>query len=198
MQIFVEYCNLQTFKSSPISGIPTKQQYKTTYSALINSDEDFTLDSNLMMMDSTQYVADGVGVAAGVRFKNPVFVPLSFGNDVFDEFNSPASFVFLAYDNPDCFNISYSTLKGFLQGNNNELLKNLALNHCVIEGQFKSRADYFIGSKFSYQIIGYDSVNFALLDYSIDLKNGTYDPILYSSEFIDSTGKTVASKTIIS
>lgn len=198
MQIFVEYCNLQTFKTSPISGIPTKQQYKTTYSALINSDEDFTLDSNLIMMDSTQYVADGVGVAAGVRFKNPVFVPLSFGNDVFDEFNSPASFVFLAYDNPDCFNISYSTLKGFLQGNNNELLKNLALNHCVIEGQFKSRADYFIGSKFSYQIIGYDSVNFALLDYSIDLKNGTYDPILYSSEFIDSTGKTVASKTIIS
>jgi len=88
MQIFVEYCNLQTFKTSPISGIPTKQQYKTTYSALINSDEDFTLDSNLMMMDSTQYVADGVGVAAGVRFKNPVFVPLSFGNDVFEEFNS--------------------------------------------------------------------------------------------------------------
>jgi len=198
MQIFVEYCNLQTFKSSPISGIPTKQQYKTYYSSILNSDEDFTLDSNLLMMDSTQYVPDGTGASAGLRLKNPMFVPLSFGNDIFDEFYQPAAFTQLAYDNPDCFNISYSNLKSFLQNANNDLLKNLALNHCVIEGQFKSVADYFIGSKFSYQIIGYDSVNFAMLDYSIDLKNGTYDPILYSSKFIDSTGKTVASKTIIS
>lgn len=198
MQIFVEYCNLQTFKGSPISGLPTKQDYKTSYNSLLYSDENFTLDSGLMMMDSTQYVPDGIGVQDGIRLKNPMFVSLSFGNDVFDEFNSPASFLFLAYDNPDCFNISYATLKGFLQNANEELLKNLGLNHCVIEGQFKSKADYFIGSKFSYQIIGYDSVNFAMLDYSIDLKNGTYDPILYSSEFMDSTGKVVASKTLIS
>jgi hypothetical protein len=197
-ELYVEYCNLQAFKGSTASGLPTLQLYKTKYSDLINSDESLTLTSNIFIQDAQRYVPTGLLSPTDVKSKNPMFVASCYGNHIFDKYNYPASNISLSYANPNCINISYTSLQTKLKNISLPFLKNIGLNNVTIEGTFKSDASYFIGSKFSYQIIGYDSVNFSLLDYSIDFKNGTYNALLYSSEFTDSTGKTVVNQTVIS
>jgi hypothetical protein len=79
-----------------------------------------------------------------------------------------------------------------------QLLDNICVTNATIEGTYKSTGNYYIGSKFSYQIIGYDSINFSLLDYTIDLKNATYNALIYSSNFSDGVGITTTTQTIIS
>jgi hypothetical protein len=198
MQLFVECCNLQTFKGSTLSGIPSSQKFISKFDGLINSDESVELKSNVFLMDATKYIPTSSPTAGNVLNKNPIFVPMCYGNNIYDAYNSPAAGISLSYSNPTCISISYTTLKNKLKSITSSVLNNIGLNNVTIEGTFKSDASWFIGSKFSYQIIGYDSINFALLDYTIDFKNGTYNALLYSSEFTDATGKTVVTQTVIS
>jgi hypothetical protein len=197
-ELYVEYCNLQAFKGSTVSGLPTSQLYKVKYSDLINSDESSELKSNIFIQDAQKYVPTGLLAATEVKAKNPIFVASCYGNHIFDKYNYPASGISLSYANPSCINVSYSSLQTKLKDITTLFLKNIGLSNVTIEGTYKSDAVYFIGNKFSYQITGYNSVNFSMLDYSIDLKNATYNALLYSSKFIDSTGKTVVNQTVIS
>lgn len=197
-QLFVEYCNLQTFKGSIITGLPTSQKFITKFDGFVNSDDSFTLESNIFISEAQKYVPPALFTLGDAKAKNPMYVAGSYGNNIFDAYNNPASGIDLSYQNIGCKDISYTSLKTELSNISSEVLKNIGLNNVTIEGTFKSDASYFIGSKFSYQIIGYDSVNFALLDYTIDFKNGTYNALLYSSEFTDATGKTIVNQTVIS
>lgn len=197
-QLFVEYCNLQTFKGSIITGLPTEQKFTTKFDGFVNSDNSFTLESGIFISESQKYVPPALFTLGDAKAKNPMYVAGSYGNNIFDTYNNPASGIALSYQNIGCNNISYTPLKTELGDISSAILKNIGLSNVTIEGTFKSDASLFIGRKFSYEIIGYDSVNFALLDYSIDFKNATYDALLYSSKFTDSTGKTIVSKTLIS
>jgi hypothetical protein len=197
VQLYVEYCNLQTFKGTNISGLPTNQSYSATFGDIINSDESISLDSNIFMMDATKYVPVVTNLSEG-KSKNPVYIPTCYSNSILDRFYNPVAGLFFRYDDIFCTQLSYSPLQDILTDVTSNIIKNVGLNNVTIEGSFKSVADYYIGSKFSYQIIGYDSVTFVLLDYTIDFKNGTYNALLYSSEFTDATGKTIDTKTIIS
>jgi hypothetical protein len=197
-ELYVEYCNLQAFKGSTVSGLPTSQLYKTKYSDLINSDEALTLTSNIFIQDAQRYVPTSSLSATDAKAKNPMFVASCYGNHIFDKYNYPASSISLSYANPSCINVSYSSLETKLKDISLPFLENICLNNVTIEGTYKSDASWFIGSKFSYQIIGYDSINFSLLDYTIDFKNGTYNALLYSSEFSDGAGMTTVTQTIIS
>ena len=197
VQLYVQYCNLQTFKGTNVSGLPTNQSYSATFGDIINSDESVSLDSSIFMMDATRYVPTITGSSEG-KSKNPVYIPTCFSNTIVDAFYNPVAGLIFRYDDPWCTQLSYSNLQGILTDVTSNVIKNVGLNNVTIEGNFKSVVDYFIGSKFSYQIIGYDSVTFVLLDYTIDFKKGTYNALLYSSEFTDATGKTIDTKTIIS
>ena len=149
------------------------------------------------MMDATRYIPT-ITISSEGKSKNPVYIPTCLSNTIVDAFYNPVAGLIFRYDDPWCTQLSYSPLQDILTDVTSNVIKNVGLNNVTIEGSFKSVADYFIGSKFSYQIIGYDSVNFALLDYTIDFKNGTYNALLYSSKFTDATGKTIDTKTIIS
>jgi len=197
-QLFVEYCNLQTFKGSIITGLPTSQKFITKFDGFVNSDNSFSLESGVFISESQKYVPPTLFTLGDAKAKNPMYVAGSYGNNIFDAYNNPASGIALSYQNIGCANISYASLKTQLGNISSAILKNIGLSNVTIEGTFKSDASLFIGRKFSYQITSYNSVNFALLDYSIDLKNATYDALLYSSKFSDSTGKTVVNQTVIS
>jgi hypothetical protein len=207
-QLYVEYCNLQSFKNPPVE-IPKSQEVKAFYEDLIQSDEDIVLDSNIFIMDVRNYLHTQdllIEPVQTLKSKNPIYLPTCYGNSIIDEYYMPINRLQNSgiminegfnYFTPDCLSFyAYS----FLDKKEVEefLLKNIALTNTTIEGTFKSDASWFIGSKFSYQIIGYDSINFSLLDYTIDFKNATYNALLYSSEFTDATGKTVATQTTTS
>lgn len=195
--IFINYCNLQTFKSSAVSDLPSSQTFTTKYDDLINSDESLTLNSNLFLMDGTVYVPDSPLAPNETKLKNPMFVPSNYGNHIFDEYYNPASGAEYSFANPSCIDISYATLKTRLTSISENILKNIGLTNCVIEGSYKSESNFGIGNKFSYQIVGYNPKTFVMLDYSLDVKNATYNCLLYSSEFSDDTGKVINTKTII-
>jgi hypothetical protein len=197
-QLFVEYCNLQTFKQSPVSGLPTTQIFRTYYDDVINSDESITLESNISIMDATRYTPETSVSSGRPKNKNPMFVPSCYANTIIDEFNSPAANLELSYVNPSCINISYDTQIAKFQSIVENILKNAGVNNVTIDGTYKSDATYFIGNKFRYEIIGYYEVTFALMDYQIDLKGASYSALLYSSEFTDVSGKTTSSQTVIS
>jgi hypothetical protein len=197
-ELYVEYCNLQLFKGTPISNLPKSQRFLSKVTNLRNSDGDFELKSNIFIQNAQTYVPSGVLSATDVKQKNPMFVASCYGNHVFDRYNYPASGISLSYANPACINISYGQLYNNLQYLTLELLDNICVTNVTVEGTYKSTGNYYIGNKFSYQITGYDSKNFALLDYSIDFKNATYNSLLYSSNFSDGVGITTTTQTIIS
>jgi hypothetical protein len=85
----------------------------------------------------------------------------------------------------------------FIPAIQSNILANTGLTNVTIEGTYKSNAVYFIGDKFIYDLTGYPQKTFVLLDYSINLKQATYNAILYSSEFTDATGKVLTTQTII-
>jgi len=197
-ELYVEYCNLQLFKGTPISNLPKSQKFLTKVTNLRNYSGDFDLKSNIFIQNAQKYVPGGLLAATDVKAKNPMFVASCYGNHVFDIYNYPASGLSLSYANIGCITISYGPLYNTLQPITLKILDNIGLTNATIEGTFKSVADYFIGNKFSYQIIGYDSINFSLLDYTIDFKNGTYNALLYSSKFSSGVGMTTTTQTIIS
>jgi hypothetical protein len=197
-ELYVEYCNLQLFKGTPISTLPKSQKFLSKVTNLRNSDGDFELKSNIFIQNAQTYVPSGLLAAGDIKAKNPMFVATCYGNHVFDRYNYPASGLSLSYANPQCINISYVQLYDNLQNVTLQLLDNICVTNATIEGTYKSTGNYYIGSKFSYQIIGYDSINFSLLDYTIDLKNATYNALIYSSNFSDGAGITTTTQTIIS
>jgi hypothetical protein len=197
-ELYVEYCNLQCFKGSPISSLPKSQKFLSKVTNLKNSDTDFELKSNIFIQNAQTYVPNDLLPSGQPKQKNPIFLATCYGNHVFDRYNYPASGLSLSHLNPACLNISYEQLYNNLRNVTLELLDNISVTNATIEGTFKSDAIYPIGKKFSYQITGYDSKNFSLLDYSIDFKNATYDSLLYSSDFANSEGLTKTTQTIIS
>ncbi len=195
--IYLQYCNLQVFKSSNVSSLPTKQTYKTFYAEGTLSESAVTLNSDIFIQDSSRYVPEAMLGPNDLKNKNPMFVPSCYGNTLFDSYYNPAAGIDLSFANLACIDLSYSTLKATLQDINENILKNCAVVNSTIEGTYVAQSNFGIGNKFTYQIIGYEPKNFVLLDYSIDLKNAQYNSLLYSSEFTDTTEKAIESKTII-
>lgn len=195
--IFLQYCNLQVFKSTNVSALPTKQTYKSYYEGVVNSESAISLNSNIFLQDGTKYTPTSLLAPNDIKSKNPMFVPSCYGNTLFDSYYSPAVGTALSFANPGCINLSYTPLKNMLEDINENILKNTAVVNSTIEGTYLATANLFIGTKFNYQIIGYEPKTFVLLDYSIDLKNATYNSLLYSSDFTSTLEKTVESQTII-
>ena len=197
VQLYLQYCNLQVFKGSNVTGLPTTQSYTSTFGDTINSDDSSTLRSNIFMMDAGRYSPSSLPSYGDSKTKNPMFVPSCFGNNTFDEFYNPAVALNLDYSNSNCINLSYSGLKTKLSTITSNILKNIGVNNVTIEGTYKCNTALFIGDKFNYDIIGYYAVNFVMMDYSIDFRNATYRSLLYSSEFTDTTSKTIIDTTYI-
>ena len=193
--LYVQQCNLQVFTGSSISALPNSQTIKSFYSNVVNSDDDITSQSNIFIQDASRYVPDSPLASTESRAKNPIIFASCYSNHVQDAYYTPASGVNLSYANPNCIDVVYNL--SFIQENQSALLQNTGLVNSVIEGTYKSDAIYFIGSKFTYDINGFDTRTFVLMDYSINLKQATYDSILYSSEFSSTTGKTLTTQTII-
>lgn len=195
--IYLQYCNLQVFKPTNVQALPTKQAYKSYYTDTVNSESSISLNSNIFLQDGTKYTPTAPLAPNDLKSKNPIFVPSCYGNALFDSYYSPAVGTALSYANPRCINLSYNSLKNMLEDINQNILQNTAVVNSTIEGTYVSTANLSIGAKFEYQIIGYEPRTFVLLDYSIDLKNATYNSLLYSSDFTDTSEKTVESQTII-
>jgi hypothetical protein len=204
-QLYVEYCNLQSFKNTAIE-IPKSQEVKTVYQDLVQSDEEVTLDSNIFIMDVRNYLHLKnllVEPVQTLKSKNAVYLPSCYGNSIIDKYYMPINRLQSAGLADEAFNYGNPALENYYAYSfltkkvvEEKILRNIGLTNTTIEGTYKSDAVFFIGNKFSYQITSYDNINFALLDYSIDLKNATYDALLYSSQFADDTGKTLATQTI--
>jgi len=198
IQLYVQYCNLQVFKgSSNVQNLPTTQLYTSTFGSILNSNETIDLKSNLFIMDATRYVPTDIGTSEG-KTRNPLFVTSCYTNTIVDKYYNPASGVFYKSTEPYCQSLSYTDIKQEFSSITSNILKNVGLNNVTIDGTYISDASYFIGSKFNYEIIGYYSVDFVLLDYQIDLKKREYSALLYSSLFTDSTGLSIKTNTIIS
>jgi hypothetical protein len=197
VQLYLQYCNLQVFKGTNVSGLPTTQAYTSTFGDVINSDDSSTLNSNIFMMDAGRYTPASLASYGQSKTKNPMFVPSCYGNNTFDEFYNPAVGLSLDYSNGHCVNLSYTTLKTKLSSITSNIIKNIGVNNVTIEGTYKCNTKLFIGTKFNYEIIGYYAVDFVMMDYSIDFRNATYRSLLYSSEFTDTTGKVIMDTTFI-
>lgn len=198
VQLYVQYCNLQVFKGTNVQGLPTGQQYTATFGNIINSDESISLNSNLFMMDATRYTPDAAPIYGQSKTKNPMYVPSCYSNTVVDGFFNPLSGIEIDYANPYCTNVSYETLQTKLTSITSSILRNIGLNNVTIDGTYISDGVYFIGTKFRYEIIGYYEVDFVMMDYKIDLKNRTYNALLYSSLFTPSSIDDVTTRTLIS
>ena len=193
--LFLEYFNLQSFTSSPKSNFPKNQSRIVNYNNIYNSNEDLILDSNLLVLDGKKYVSLPRPSGDGGTNTSPIYMQLYSCNAVVDEYNSPASG--LAYDYTNLgLTFNFENLQSSLDDIGVNIQNNIGLVNASIDGTYKSDI-FFIGKKFTHQVIGYDTKTFCLLDYRIDFKNATQDSVLYSSEFSDTTGLVVTSQTII-
>ena len=77
------------------------------------------------------------------------------------------------------------------------LQKNIGLLNTTIQGVFKFSSYYTIGDKFSYDITSGPSANYAILDYKVSLKHAQNDCILYSCNYVDTTGLIYVNKEVI-
>jgi hypothetical protein len=194
--LYVQQCNLQVYTGSPLSILPNNQQIRSYYKNVRNSDKDFQLDSNIFIQDGTRYVPlDPLMDTTESKTQNPMLFSSCYGNHVSDAFYTNASGANLQYFNPTCVDMVYNL--DFIPAIQSNILANTGLTNVTIEGTYKSNAVYFIGDKFIYDLTGYPQKTFVLLDYSINLKQATYNAILYSSEFTDATGKLLTTQTII-
>jgi hypothetical protein len=200
LALYLQYINLQSFKGISVPGAINNQRFVSTYEGVLSSDETLSLDSNLFMLDGAN--ADRV-MTINTTFLDREVPAMQFGNilgnQIVDRFFNPASSLY--YEPYKVFGSSfistdYIALQTYLLSICQSIQKNTCLNNVTIQGDYKSTF-YPIGSKFTYDVIGYDSRSFALLDYRMDLKNGSQDSILYSSEFISDEGITDNFETII-
>ena len=101
-QLYVEYCNLQTFKGSTLSGLPSSQRFRGRYEDLINSDTSIELKSNIFLMDVRNYTTDWLFEPyKTLKAKNPIFVPNCYGNGIIDKYYMPISGLdYFNYGNP--------------------------------------------------------------------------------------------------
>ena len=201
LALYVQYINLQSFKGINLDGAIREQLFISKYEGVLNSSDRVTLDSNLLMLDGTD--ADRI-ITINTQFRDKEVPAMHygniFGNQIVDRFFNPASSLY--YEPYKVFGSSfigtdYIATASYLQSICMAIQKNTCLNNVTIQGDFKSPF-YPIGSKFTYDVIGYDTRTFCLLDYRMDLKNGSQDSILYSSEFISDAGLTDVTQTVIS
>lgn len=193
--LYVQQCNLQVFVGSSISALPGSQVIKSFYEDTLSSEEDITLQSNIFIQDASRYVPDAPLGSTESRAKNPIIFASCYGNHVQDIFYTPASGANLSYANPGCIDVVYDL--SFIPDIEGAILQNSGLTNVNIDGTYKSDAVYFLGDKFDYNITGFGERTFVLLDYSINLKQATYNAILYSSQFIDDESKVLTTQTII-
>ena len=199
--LYLQYINLQVFKGVSVPGAINNQQFISRYEGVLNSDQNLSLNSNLFMLDGTD--ADRK-MTINTTFLDREVPAMQFGNilgnQIVDRFFNPASSLY--YEPYKVFGSSfiatdYIALVTYLQSICKAIQKNSCLNNVTIQGDYKS-SFYPIGSKFTYDVIGYDTRTFCLLDYRMDLKQGSQDSILYSSEFISDAGLTDVTQTVIS
>lgn len=199
--LFVQYINLQIFKGTSVPGSINSQQFVTFYDGVLNSDQSLSLDSNLFMLDGTN--ADRI-MAVNTSVTEREVPAMQFGNilgnQIVDKYFNPASSLYFEpykVFGSDFISTDYIALQTYLLEICKSIQKNSCLTNVTIQGDYKSTY-YPIGSKFTYSVIGYSNKTFALLDYRMDLKNGSQDSILYSSEFVSDEGINDNFQTIIS
>ena len=195
--LYVQQCNLQVYNGTSLSGLPNSQEIRSYYKNVLNSGKDFNVESNVFIQDGTRYVPlDPLMDTTESKTQNPFQFSTCYANHVTDRFYTNASGANLEYFDPACVDMVYNL--DFISNAQSNILQNTGLTNVNIEGAYKSDAVYFIGDKFDYNITGFGERRFVLLDYSINLKQATYDAILYSSQFIDDEGKILTRQTIIS
>ena len=201
LALYVQYINLQSFKGINLDGAIREQTFISKYEGTLNSSDSLTLSSNLLMLDGTD--ADRI-ITINTQYADKEVPAMHygniFGNQLVDRFFNPASSLY--YEPYKVFGSSfiatdYIATVAYLQSICKAIQKNTCLNNVTIQGDYKS-SFYPIGSKFTYDVIGYDTRTFCLLDYRMDLKQGSQDSILYSSEFISDAGLTDVTQTVIS
>lgn len=201
--LYLQYLNLQVFSGGYIGNQISNQNFISSYQGVLNSDEELSLSSNLFMLDGTdaERVVD-INTIYADRIVPAMQFGNTLGNQIVDQYNNPASGLqFSPYKvfQKSLYPLSpfYTNLIDYLQDICIPIQKNSCLNNVTIQGDFKS-SFYPIGSKFTYEVIGYSSRTFCMLDYRMDLKNGSQDSILYSSQFVEDTDITRLTQTVIS
>lgn len=193
----LEYINLKTYRAAASFGTTTSQQYKTYYTNVLNSDRSINLTSNGFLLEASSYKLGPTFSGTLVRRQSPLVVSSYYGNHILDEFNYPAIGATYNYTELGQPNLSYTNLRNRLTAINESILKNQGLVSAEISGSFKSSM-YNLGTKFTYQITGYPSKTFCLLDTMNDYKAAQQDVILYSINFTDTTFKIIESQTVLS
>lgn len=193
--LYLRYSNLQSFNGNIAQNVPQSQKYSTYYSNFFNSDSQYQMDSNLLLLDGKKYVDYPNPVVGNPAKISPIYISSSFGNNIMDENWNPV--IGDTYNTDNKYqSVDYTNIKSILTDITENIHKNIGLTNATIDGTFKSNI-YSIGQKFSYQVTGYNSVNYCLLDYSIDLKNSSQSSVIYSCQFSNPGAKTIASTTYI-
>jgi hypothetical protein len=171
--IYIEYLTLQVYKGEQIDSVPSTITSRSYFANKINNKEIFENKSVLSFYYGARY-------------------------DDFDGSNNDASNAAVVtnaiitewyqYINDDASNGIQGTIGQAIQ-------KNIGTLNATIQGNFKS-SFYDIGQKFTYQITGFDSKSFCLLDYKMNLKYAEQDSIIYSCEFNDITGFVFVNKKL--
>ena len=164
--VYIEYMNLQVYKGTQIDSVPSNVISRSYFKNKKSNKEIFESKSILTFYYGAKYtsVIFGVNVDAAAA--------ASVTNSIITEWYQ--------YINDD----SSSGIQGSI---GQAIQKNIGTLNTTIQGVYKS-SFYDIGQKFNYQITGFDSKSFCLLDYKMNLKQAEQDSIIYSCEFNDTTG----------
>jgi hypothetical protein len=196
--LYFQYFNMQTFKGHADDLLPQNQKFTISYKDLLATDEDIKNTSGIFNMDATAYSLASLPESNNPNRVTPLLPTSYLGNQVQDIYSNPASGLSYDYKNLDYTSVDYTNLRNSLTNNGRYVLKNNGLLATRIEGQFKSSNNLPMGHKFRYTIINQQNNDYIMLDYSLSLKNSSYDAILYSINYTDDADKTVLTKTILS
>jgi hypothetical protein len=195
--MYVEYLNMQTFKGNDDKTIPKTQKYTISYEDVVAVDDNIENKIDVFNLDGTQYNLATLPQSDSPNRITPFLVSSYIGNHLVDTYNNPAAGIDYNYTEINYNNISYTNLKTSLTTKGRYVLSNNGLLATRVQGVFKSDPNFTIGKKFSYSILNQPSNSYAMLDYSISLKNASYDAILYSINYTSDAGKTVLTNTIL-
>jgi len=170
---YIEYLTLQLYKGQRINDVPSNTISRSYYQNKKNNKEDYVSDSILSFYYSERY--DNTG-GSNIDASNAAIVTNAIITEWYQYINDNDS----------------SGIQGSI---GQAIQKNIGTLNTTIQGVYKS-SFYDIGQKFTYQITGFDSKSFCLLDYKMDLKQAEQDSIIYSCEFNDTTGFVFVNKKL--
>lgn len=177
--MFIDYAMIQIFSGNASTASPGNVTYRTTGDNVNNNKDSLTMNSIFYLFDTNRYISDLTDTTTplGLSSISPAYRGYSISNVLMTEYYDPISSDSISAQIPATNSINTIT---------EPIYYNTGLTNTIITGSYKSTL-YPIGSKFSYEISGFPSRTFVMLDYMNDFKQGTQDVVLYSSKFIDPT-----------